>query len=88
MKARTCRPCKQRTDSHPVCLVPIQLRPETNHATRRQNDLDCDQIDNARTAPLGWYTGPGASQLVAHSSKASVKDVCKLADTLCNPVQP
>jgi hypothetical protein len=77
----------------PACgkqpCLPIQIGPAPSHAKAndRHDDPACDQIENERTIPLGWYTGPGTSQLMALSSKARVQEVCALAGVSCNALR-
>jgi hypothetical protein len=65
------------------CLKPIQLNLERIHDIRHINDPRCDQIERARTAPLGWYTGASASRLVRKSSQDGALDVCTRAKLDC-----
>jgi hypothetical protein len=73
------------------CLSPVQISAAPSQAQTQPNgrhdDPACDQIENERTIPLGWYTGPGTSQLMAVSSKAKVQQVCKLAHVECKELR-
>lgn len=75
--------CEPGAAVGPACIAPFQIGPEPDRTAGRQTDQNCDQIENTRAIPLGWYTGPGASQLVAQSAKAKVHDVCARAHVKC-----
>jgi hypothetical protein len=80
-------PACRQNDSNHKCLTPLQIGPEPDEQASRNSEPDCDQIENTRTIPLGWYTGPGAAQLVAQSAKAKVQDVCDRAHVACRSLR-
>jgi hypothetical protein len=72
-----------------ACPTPIQLSLERvrdvqcGNSTSNDNKLTCQQVEKARTAPLGWYTGAGASRLVAKSSWDGANKACEKAKIQC-----